>query len=268
MENVVIISGIVETCQIWRKFTEVSLAVEATSDVPMHYLGAQSVTVRIPAQAMPALPIPVGTLLRVRGTLIGNVRPFTLAEIVEKTAPGLLQQIDWSLDPTTVRHLVTYSYVLAHSVLIRETPEALNYVMLEGEVVSRPKNSVYGQTFLRVANYPDEPLGYDSTGTRELATYATISGRRGLYIPLRRNIRVKNGMLFSVQQDLSLAWLATFYRLNLVWPDGFDPRQAVLRIHNLAVAAESVLEIEPMKVVREIETLDAAFPNPREQYAA
>src|SRR5205823_2522473 len=144
--------------------------------------------------------------------------------IMQLAAPGLMHTIDWQFDPQTVIHPVTYSYVLAQSVLVREQPEAINYVMLEGEVVSRPKNSAYGQTFLRIANYPDDPLGFDSTGMMELATYATLSGGRGLFIPLKRHIRVRNAMLYTAQQDLSLAWLATFYRLNIVWPDGFDPK--------------------------------------------
>src|SRR5262249_43236879 len=180
-----------------------------------------------------------GTFLRVHGLLVSDRSEVTLAEFLQEVAPELEGQVEWPLDPHTVRHALSFSHIRALRVARRPSDEGLNLASIEGRIVSRPRLQPGGRANLRLYNYPDQALGVYADG-KEQVVYGTVSLDRMMQLPIRQHIRIPDGMVCSYTETESLGYFVTRHGLNVVWPAGFDPRAAKKTLTNMAIAANKV----------------------------
>src|SRR5258706_11512611 len=243
MQNWILITGEVQKSIAYDNRTVVTLQVKSTADTALYYLGPQLIDVQIPDTVMRPNEIKPGTFLRVQGMLESERRVWSLEDFIARAAPDLESLIDWTFDPRNVKCNFTYSHIRAFKVRRRPFDEEFNTAFIEGIVVSRPRAQRNARIHFRISNFPDEPVGMYANGKQQ-AVYGSINVDRSIMLGMNKHIRTGEGILHTFTEYESLAYFVNRAKVPIVWPDGFDPLQAIIPMTNLAIATNKVYEIE------------------------
>ncbi len=172
------VQGAVQSCKVLpdQERMDLSLVVRPSPDSPLHDRPPQIVDVRVSRAVHTLVPIPIGTIVRVRGLPYSNTRQVSLRNFLSRLPKGCQVNLPDGVGPSDITRNITWGYIRATMIVSVRAGDDFNEGQIDGLVVSdRPfRSSLDNCSCVRLVTYPFRALDTDREG-HEKAVYITMA---------------------------------------------------------------------------------------------